>query len=61
MLVCYAILAVGITLEVISNSQGNPNLVFFLGESINGWGVGALQTTAFTYISEVSVETVGIN
>lgn len=53
-LICYIVLMVGITLEVIANITPNPSAVFFAGKFINGLGIGALQTTGFIYVSEVS-------
>lgn len=52
-LVCYAILFVGITVEVVSNKTVNPNAVFFAGKCINGFAIGALLATGMIYISEV--------
>jgi MFS family permease len=55
MAICYVLLFAGITVEVISHSQSNPNAVFFAGKLINGFAIGGLLATALTYIGEVSL------
>lgn len=55
-LVCYVILMIGITLEVIADLTSNPIATFFGGKFINGLGIGALQTTGFIYITEVRLD-----
>ena len=52
--VCYVLLFVGITIEVVSNGTANNNAVFFVGKLINGVALGLLVTTAMTYIGEVA-------
>jgi SP family general alpha glucoside:H+ symporter-like MFS transporter len=54
MAICYLLIFAGITVEVISHQQANPNAVFFAGKMINGVAIGALLATALTYIGEVS-------
>jgi SP family general alpha glucoside:H+ symporter-like MFS transporter len=54
MAICYVLIFAGITVEVISHQQSNPNAVFFAGKMINGLAIGALLATALTYIGEVS-------
>jgi SP family general alpha glucoside:H+ symporter-like MFS transporter len=56
MAICYVLLFAGITVEVISHSQSNPNAVFFAGKLINGFAIGGLLATALTYIGEVSLQ-----
>jgi hypothetical protein len=55
MAICYVLLFAGITVEVISHNQSNPNAVFFAGKLINGFAIGGLLATALTYIGEVSL------
>lgn len=53
-LLCYLILMTGITLEVVADTTSHPSAVFFTGKFVNGLGIGALQTTGFIYVTEVS-------
>lgn len=52
--VCYILLMVGITVEVVSDKTANNNAVFFVGKVVNGVALGILVTTVMTYIGEIA-------
>lgn len=51
---CYILLLIGITVEVVSDMTANNNAVFFVGKVINGVALGVLVTTIMTYIGEIA-------
>ncbi|KAL7418648.1 hypothetical protein Q5752_007107 [Cryptotrichosporon argae] len=54
LLMCYVLLMIGVTIEVVSNLATANNAVFFVGKVINGVALGVLVTTVMTYIGEIA-------